>query len=99
MSLIQSTKHRLNMRPRIHREVSIGRIQPQSQFRSLYRWQGAQPGNDRVKVSLFQPAVPVKAHGRLELVAIACDTLRDGTLDLRVSPAADANLGVRGDVT
>ena len=58
---------------------------------SLDRRDGAHPGNDGVDVPVGHFAeIDLARHRQLERAAVAADTMRQRTLDLRVGPGADA---------
>src|SRR6266849_5566883 len=69
------------------------------QLRSFDRREGTEPGDDRVEIRI-EHATEIRLTGQrlLERPPVARHAVREGSLDLRVGPRADAGPRVRGDV-
>src|SRR5215472_14483687 len=65
---------------------------------SFLRGYGPQISNEIVKVTIGHGRIKWEAHRRLKLGPVFALAPRDGALDLRIGPGANALLLVRGDV-
>jgi hypothetical protein len=56
----------------------------------IERRHGTHPRDDRIEIGIAHPGIPGERHRRFQLASVPSHALRNGALDLRVTPGPDA---------